>query len=367
MIRGLIFLLVLGVGCHTVDPAYQARDGRDVRDLDPLPYKIAIGQIGEYPRSGEADDDGYWFVLDNEEVQDLLVAVADFEEAAAEERKLLSQRAANEVIQIDSESIDDLLNRAQALNVDLLLLPRVAEPPDLQYKGAKRTTSSVMLWLFTWIGGRYVDDKSYLARMSIDFEVVNPYDGSTIDSFTVASETIDLSLGERDDGWSGGTAQSVIIPPQLTVENKERTSRVLSRLICSRLAARVSGYLKEDFVGKERALLGTLRVQKPRNRSEVGEKLEFQAELVADEPITDCTVFANGREILRLTDNGAKGARLPAAADQSRGKLFSVSFAAPPVDAVAGRNVVRVEYAVQGRYSSRTLLYFRKDPKEKAS
>jgi hypothetical protein len=362
--KGLLLLVpvLLGVGCHTTDPAYQARDGRDVRDLEPLPYKIAIAQLGEYPRQEEADDDGYWFVLGNEEVQDLLVAVADFEEAAAEERKLLSQRAANEVIELDAKDARELLRKAQELEVDLILAPRVADPPDLKYKGAKRTVSSVMLWLFTWIGGRYVDDKSYVARMSLDFEVVNPYDGTTIDSFTVASETIDLTLGERDDGWSGGTAQSVIIPPQLTVESKERTSRVLSRLICSRLAARVSGYLKEDFVLKERALLGELRSVTPRNRSEVGEKLTFRAELRANEPITDCTVYVNGREALHLDE-----ATLPPAAEQSRGKVFAVALAAPPTATVPGRNVVRIEYAVQGRYSSRTLLYDRKDPKEKAS
>ncbi len=369
--RAVVALLVAlsAFGCRSSDRAYQTSEGRDIGTLHPVPFRIGVapvesgGRLDGRRKGGEP----YWFTLDDGGMQQLLVALMEPDPAAAEARKLETQQAAVSVLALRERDPRALLEEAQREGADLVVVPRLVEPPRFVFEERVRTTASVAWWLGTWVGGLHVQDKRYEARMSVDFDLVNAADGTVLDTYTATSEEMDLTLWEREGRRFGrGTAQSLIMPPQLTGDQRPRVSAMLTTLVTARLAARFSGYLKEEFTRRERALLGAVRAIEPRSGSDVGPALDFRAEIIAEHPITAVAIYLNGSRTPSFEiAEGGEGAAALEPARQAAGRNFRLSVAAlgengrhGALPMAAGRNEVRLEYAVRGRYASRTLVYW---------
>ena len=152
-----------------------------------------------------------------------------------------------------------------------------------------------MLWI-TWIAGLFVQDREYHAILSLEFDLVNPHDGTVIDTFTAASRSIDADQWERMNKkfWTAQTAYSLILPAFWVPDNRTDASRSTTARVCARLAAQLTGYLKEDYVKHARALTGTLQGVLPRNGAIVGPgPLSFRARVVGEQPITDVAIYVD--------------------------------------------------------------------------
>jgi hypothetical protein len=364
----LVLALLAVAGCRAVDRAYQTSDGREVRSLDPAPYRIAVAPVEsegwlDGQRKGE---EPYWFTLDGPGLQKLFVALMSEDPAPAKAYHLESQRTANSVVALEEHDPGGILEEAQRRGADLVVVPRLVEPPRFAFDKHVRTAASVAWWLCTWVGGLFVQDKRYDAHMTIDFDVVNAEDGTTVETFTATSNVMDLTLWERQDHRFGaGVAMSLILPPQLTVEQHAKVSEALTLLVSSRFAARFTGYLKEDFAQRERSLLGAVRAVYPHSGSDVGNVLPLSADIIADQPITHVALYLNGdrKPVFEIKE----GAASLEVARQAAGRYFRVAVAEADGDGAPrpvriplapGRNEVRLEYAVLGRYASRTFVYW---------
>ncbi len=363
-----LLLVLCAAGCRTSDRAYSTGDGREVKTLDPVPYRIALAPVesGGWLDGKRKGDEPYWFTLDDDGMQAMLVALMDTDPAPAEKLKLETQQAANSVFALHERDPLRLLEQAQRQGADLLVVPRLVEPPRFTFEERVRTTASVAWWLGTWVGGLHVQDKRYQARMTVDFDIVNAADGTILDTYTATSELMDLSLWEREGRRFGrGTAQSLVMPPQLTGDQRPRVSGMLSLLVTARFAARFAGYMKDEFTRRERALLGAVRAIHPQSGSDVGPVLALRAEIIAEHPVTAVAIYRNGSRAPLFEireDDDASGALDPAR--QAAGRYYRLSVASggarEPVSLPleAGRNEIRLEYAVRGRYASRTLVYW---------
>jgi len=388
---GSLLLLLLIAACRTADPAYSTSDGRQVGDLEPLPYRIAMTPVvfSGLDTGKESPDgkDEYYFTKDEQTVQELMVKVMDLEDEPAEQHKLDALHTANDVLELDLEgpvfnptpaTMIRILEKAREIDADLVIIPRLVAPPEFSYKEAARTGASLALWVTTWVGGLFVQDRRYDVRMAIDFDIINPHDGTTIDTFTATSETIDTTVWDRDR-WSvkGGTGLSILLPHQITGDvNKDNTSEALSILVCSRLAARLSGYLKEDFAAKERALIGTVRAIRPGNGADVEKWLDLEFEVAANQPITYTAVYLNDAPRPALVidehkpdDPHTPWSKLPTPDQQALGAGYHLlvkvkEMAGSSLTPKEGRNEVRIIYAVQGRYASRTLFFLHGRPEK---
>lgn len=366
----LLVAVLLAAACRVTDPAYLTSDGKKVSNLDPIPYRIAVAPVESGGRLDGARREGepYWFTLDDDGMQALLVAVMDPDEAVADAYGLETQRAANIVFPIGEREMAKVLDEAQRHGADLVVVPRVIELPRFAYDEHVRTLPSVAWWLFTWVGGLFVQDKRYEARMTLDFEVVNALDGTTLDTFTATSESMELTLWERDGRRFGRRcALSLILPPQWTGDTRSRVSDTLSVYAGARCAARFSAYLKQDFRLRERSLIGAVHGVRPPNGAHVGAMLPLRAEIIGEQPITHVALYLNGsREpVFELREDGPEEDAL-ALERQASGTHFHVSVARTGaggpepvrIPLAAGRNEVRLEYAVLGRYASRTFVYW---------
>ena len=52
---------------------------------------------------------------------------------------------------------------------------------------------------------------------------------------------------------------------------------------------------------------------------------------------------------------------------QAQGSLYRIRVTPPTITLRPGRNELRIEYAVKGRYTSRTLVYWNGRPEQKQS
>ena len=371
------------VGCRTADPAFYTRDGRLLADVDPLPYRIALASFPEaWPRAkGPAvEKDRYWFRLSDVETHELLADILGRrpKEQSAMDRSLKSgeggfgdllrgyeiplQNTCVEVIKIKKRKLVDALKEAQKQRADLLIMPRRAEPPRFTYLGTTNTVASFLLWLTTWIGGLHVQDQTFDARAAFDFFIINPYDGTTLATYTATSDHMDLTLWERNEReFQSGVGWSLIMPPYFAPDEPEPVSNMLSGMVCARIAARLGGYLKQDFVYKEHETIGTLRELNRKNGSEIeGPWLRLTGEIVADKPITDFALYVGDRTKPHDTEALSTKEEDQLATDQAQGSIYRIELKPPLIPLKIGQNLIRIEFAVQGRYTSRTLYYTRK-------
>jgi hypothetical protein len=206
----------------------------------------------------------------------------------------------------------------------------------------------------------FVEDLTYDARMTYDFEVVDPHTGEVIATIPASSDRMDTALVDRHKGVSGGTALSLICPPFWVYDNKSETSEYLSQRMCERVTGQLTRYFKERFVREHRTALGELRLMSPRNQSDVGPEARVRGKVIATEPITELALYLNEAKepFLDRTEGD-----LPSEADQRRGATCQVSFD-QRVDLQPGRNRISVEFRIAGRLSTRTIVVFNGKPEE---
>jgi hypothetical protein len=245
----------------------------------------------------------------------------------------------------------DALAEARARRADLLVQPRLQRAASLEHTGiSKRWFLTSVLWFTTWIGSFWVEDSSYAAEMTLEFDVFKPAEGVRIDSVSASSEKVDLTFWDRNAFWSWGTLQSVILPPFWTTDHDERTSRSLSEVANARQAARLARYLKEELATSERDFLGEVRLQSPANGADVGPVAALRGKVIAKEAITAVAIYLNESD-----EPEPAGAPLPGGAEQRIGNVYQV-FLERDLALRPGRNLVSIEVEISGRHTSRTLV-----------
>ena len=112
------------------------------------------------------------------------------------------------------------------------------------------------------------------------------------------------------------------------------------------------------FAVRERELIGTPRAIEPRNFSRptvedgtlnADGTLTLTTEIVADHPLTDCSLYANDRKLPWEKPT-----------EQVQGGVYRIVVNPKAITLNReGWNEIRIEYAVRGRYTSRTLRYWK--------
>jgi len=369
----LLTALLLTASCRATDQSFETEDGRRVRDIPSLPYRVVLatidadGQLEIY----RAEAKKLEFTYSGEATQKLLAALLSSAgppvDTVSGVHGLRRQNAFDDVrIAADPEQRAALL-QAQAEGADLVIVPRLNDLPEFRSMGINgRWAVSTALWVTTWVLGLYVQDRRYLASLSFDFDIVNPYDGSVLATYTTTSGQMDATLVERNKGAfaTDRTAISLLIPAWLIPDARARTSVSLSARACERIAAQLARHLKNDFAKRAREITGTLQRVTPDPRKPVGLKsMWFTASLVADEPITDIEVYLNDSDepLYEAHASGDDGIAPPA--KQAWGGVYRVTFETPTFELPQQENWLHVEFAVRGRFASQTFRYLRDPPK----
>ena len=371
----VICALLAVVSCRASDPSFRTRSGERLSDLDPLPFRVAIARLDGKLLPGIREPDqkeSLWFAMTATHVQDCLVALLDrklpTKRVAEPQFRLTGLRTFNEARGVASSELDESVLLARAMNADLLIVPRLNEKPLFDYRRINGRWATSMAVYITWIGGFFVQDLEYRAVLSFEFDIVNPHDGTTITTFTAASRTIDADLWERMDYrfLAVQTLWSIFLPGFAVPDNHATASKTMSARTLSRLAGQLTGFLKEDYIRQARKLTGTLTRIEPRNESLLAARpFVFTANVVAEEPITYVAIFVNDEEELRCewrppedVDQVSPGdKRLLNAQEQSTTGIYVMPIRLDELQCPPEGMTVRVEFAVNGRYASQTIVY----------
>lgn len=108
-------------------------------------------------------------------------------------------------------------------------------------------TLSGALWLVTWIGGLYIEDRTYDARLSIEFEFYRKNHKQSFDCKVFESDAISLDFWERNPLVSWGVIQSFILPPFWTSHHEMVTYNQVLRRGIFEIVGKVKQYLMEQY------------------------------------------------------------------------------------------------------------------------
>src|SRR5688572_2607058 len=238
----LLLLALAATGCRTTDPAFFTPEGRPLRDLTPAAYRIAVAPIrmdqdraASLPSARSAASLPFAYSLEGLRAR----IIADLGE----------QHAASEVFPVGEAALEE----ARDARADMLLRVRLTAV-ELSHVGSSGgAVLAGFLWLTTWVGGTLVQDSTYSARLELECDFVNPYDGRVLDSLTASSERVDLTFWDRNDVLSFGTLQSLVLPPSWTTDDAATTGQSLSRKAAARVAAQLTSYLKLRLPAEARA------------------------------------------------------------------------------------------------------------------
>ncbi len=329
-------LLAMLPACQSIDPAFLTSEGRLVSDVDPIPFRVAVAplKIDNAIDLQKMDDSGLRFTFDRGQLQARLI------------EDLRAVRTATEVFAVGESALED----AKAARADLLLRPRLTAVRIAPEGTSTDQLLSSFLWLTTWVGGMFVSDSTYDARLEIEWDIVNPFDNRNIDNVLASSQQVDLSWWKRNDLISIPLVQTLILPPFLTTDDDETTSRSLSEIASARVAARLAGYLKSGFGREAREVVGELRVDSPRNGAVVDGTARLRGKIVARGPITAINIYVNEQPVVVLS-----GEDIAPAVEQTRGSTFQLPIS-QQLDLREGKNQIAIEFAVRGNYTSRTLI-----------
>jgi len=372
-VRWIALLLTCTIACRASDPSFRSKSGERLSDLDPLPFRVAIAKIesaGVFSgKKTEGQRESLWFTFNDRGLQEFLVAVMSSNPELAKQYRIKGLRTFNETLAVTAPDLDSAVVFARENHADLLIVPRLVEDPVFDYKRINGRWATSLALYITWIGGLFVQDREYRAILSFDFAIINPHDGTAITTFSAASRSIDADQWERMNKqfWTVQTAWSLILPAFWVPDNHTDASRSTTARVCARLAAQLTGFLKEDYVKQARTLTGTLQGVEPRNGSEQesGKEFRFSAKIVGTQPITDIAVYVDDepkprREWIEAGENEKlpkEVERLPSPRDQSQISVYEVPIGVDGLSCEGKETRVRVEFAVNGRYASQTYVY----------
>ncbi|MCR9244879.1 MAG: hypothetical protein NXI31_07595 [bacterium] len=328
---------LLLVACATGSPVDRLPETRDLRSAEPAPFRIAVTPLDvregiTLASAGQAE-----VAWDRERVRATLVE--DLEEL----------RAASVIEAVDGDGFD--------AGADLVLRPRLSGAEFAYLGSTSDGWLSSLLWITTWVGGLFVADSDYEAGVQIDWEVVNPHSGQTIANLAGNPRSMRLGFFDRNDLWSLGTLQSLVVPPVFTVDDGDRTTQTLFALGVAHSAGEMTRFLKTGMNGEERELVGELRLEFPRNGGRVAATCRMRGAVLAHGLVTELAMFLNGETVALLGPD-----ELPPRSRQQVGaRTFRVELPDAEIALAAGRNQVSVEFVTGGRRTSRTVVLHRDD------
>jgi hypothetical protein len=161
------------------------------------------------------------------------------------------------------------------------------------------------LWLVTWIGGLAVEDSSYRGAVDVDCKFKGHTSDAVIEEI-MKSTMVNTTFLERNDLFSWPTLQSFILPPFLTSDDDETTSKALTSRSIDAIAMQIAKLLKGSFEDKAFSK-GDCRIviiqPAPGNGARVDSSkmtLEFKVH-TKDEKVSKVTMRLNDGAVQELT------------------------------------------------------------------
>jgi hypothetical protein len=188
--------------------------------LDPEPYRIAVAPV-EVSQFVGPQDDSALHLAKKEDLSKRLVDALKKMNVASE---VVLTPARNEGGASDAD-----LAFATDGKYDLLLRPRLVRANFTYDSPSSSAFLSGTLWFLTWIGGFFVSDSDYKADLMLECEAWNPCTSQIITNTRASSdEKTSLSYFERNDFFSLGTLESLVVPPFWTHDGTEIASESLT-------------------------------------------------------------------------------------------------------------------------------------------
>lgn len=348
-----LFGIALLSACSSTAPVLDLPGARSMVAKPPAPFRIAIAAPSA---TAQATAD-----LESGSAIPFTIPLPALHESLAADLRLLA--TATEVITIerfDTEGAGQAagtpdVDAAFSAQADLLLRPRLTSVQLAHLGGTSQGLLSSLLWFTTWAGGLFVPDNEYQAAIAVEWEVVNPHDGRTLDVLATHSGRQTLSFADRNDALSLSTLQSLVVPPVWTSDDAASTAATLSRSAVAQVAFEVARYVKSGMDGGERQMVGELRIDSPANGAHTEAAVtHLSGRVIAPQPIDSLGVYCGRTRIVNLDTDS-----LPTRAQQEMGALFQVPVTDLEVPLEPGPNLIRVVLGIAGHTTTRTLLVHR--------
>ncbi|MBI4601249.1 MAG: hypothetical protein HY721_04730, partial [Planctomycetes bacterium] len=197
--RPILVTLGLGLaagllaGCRTTDPLLLAEGGVHFRDLEAAAYRIAVAPFEVDPSLEPAS---LGAAAPERLHEALAAALADVE-------------AGSDIVPLSTRSSFD----AYAAKADILVLPRLEQASFGPAPDSGKVLVSSLLWLTTWIGSLWVEDRSYETGVVVSYDLVDPHTGAPVaGGIKARSGQVGLTFWERDHAFSRGFFLSMLVP-----------------------------------------------------------------------------------------------------------------------------------------------------------
>jgi hypothetical protein len=188
--------------------------------LDAEPYRIAVAPV-EIASSVGAQNDSALHLGTKEDLSKRFVDALTKMNVASEVKLTPARNAGG--------SSDADLDFAADGKYDLLLRPRLVRANFTYDSPSSSAFLSGSLWFLTWIGGFFVSDSDYKADLMLECETWNPCTKQLVTYTRAESDKkTTLSYFERNDFFSLGTLESLVVPPFWTHDGTEIASESLT-------------------------------------------------------------------------------------------------------------------------------------------
>lgn len=339
----LALVLLVLCGCQTTDPG--TASARSAPGLAPAPLRVAIApikldtSIGPKRDSETGEPETWYFSATTEkQVKDGLL------------RALRDMKLSSEVVDLSTTS----LTPEQANQIDILVYPTLERAAFDEMGISDNAFLSTSLWLLTWLGAHWVHDYDYTSNVTLSCRVKTPSgDDLTSDALNLKTGPISLTFWDRNEPWSLGFFESIIVPTYWTHDNIQLTSESLTEKALTQVAADLKRYLLDEMVTKAREVepaYPEILVEEPINGSLAHGSVSLKFEIRSNEqPTTRVTLFVNDQQIGEAFAGGeSSGVMRPLAsiAEQERSgseEDFRCTVFVPDVALpVRGKNYIRI-------------------------
>jgi hypothetical protein len=278
----LLTSLLLFLGCSSVDPALLDDDNKThVKDLPPVPYRIAIGPVQGVPTGGAAE--GLSITASADRIQeDLRAHLNAFQTAGAD-------------VSVVNASFDPRAANASD-TADLYIRPKVTTTAAPRPLGrSDQWLAAGGFWLLSWIGGLFVDDYSYDTAFELTCDITSCFEGTPLTTAACQGGRIDLEYWDRNTFPSLRMLESFVLPPFWTSDDQETTSASLTDRAIRAAAGRLSLFLKKDLEGKVQDGFGRLRLMSPATAEATIEgAFPLRFEIVSRAAVSGVAVWVDG-------------------------------------------------------------------------